>query len=28
MKGKGWFISMAITVALVWAGANYFLPFK
>jgi len=28
MKGKGWFIAMAITVALVWAGVNYLLPFK
>jgi len=28
MKGKGWFIAMAITVAIVWVGVNYFLPFK
>ncbi len=28
MKGKGWFIAMAITVALVWTGVNYLFPFK
>ncbi len=28
MKGKGWFIAMAITVALVWVGVNYMFPFK
>jgi len=28
MKGKGWFIAMALTVAIVWAGVNYLFPFK
>jgi len=28
MEGKGWFIAMAITVAVVWAGVNYLFPFK
>jgi len=28
MKGKGWFIAMAITVAITWAGVNYLFPFK
>jgi len=28
MKGKGWFIAMAITVAIVWVGVNYLFPFK
>jgi len=28
MKGKGWFIAMAITIALVWTGVNYLFPFK
>jgi len=28
MKGKGWFIAMAITVAIVWTGVNYLFPFK
>jgi len=28
MKGKGWFIAMAITVAIVWVGVNYMFPFK
>jgi len=26
MKGKGWFIGMAITVALVYAGFVYLVP--
>jgi len=28
MQGKGWFIAMAITVAIVWVGVNYLFPFK
>jgi hypothetical protein len=28
MQGKGWFIAMAITVAIVWIGTNYLIPFK
>lgn len=28
MQGKGWFIAMAIAVAIVWAGVNYLLPWK
>jgi len=28
MKGRGWWISMAIAVTLVWIGANYLLPWK
>jgi len=28
MKGKGWFIGMAITIAIVWIGTNYLFPFK
>jgi len=26
MKGKGWFIAMAITVALVYTGFVYLVP--
>jgi hypothetical protein len=26
MKGKGWFIAMAITVALVYTGFVYLIP--
>jgi len=26
MNGKGWFIAMAITVAVVWWGVNYLFP--
>jgi len=28
MKGKGWFIGMAVAVAVVWVGVNYLLPWK
>jgi hypothetical protein len=28
MNGKGWFIAMAITIALVWWGANYLFPWQ
>jgi len=28
MQGKGWFIAMAITVAIVWWGVNYLFPWK
>jgi len=28
MKGKGWFIAMAITVAVVWVVATTAIPFK
>ena len=25
-NGKGWFIAMAISVTLIWAGVNYLFP--
>jgi len=28
MNGKGWYIAMVITVAIVWAGVNYLMPWK
>jgi len=28
MKGKGWFVGMAIAVAIVWVGVNYLIPWK
>ena len=28
MQGKGWFIAMAITIAVVWWGVNYLFPWQ
>jgi hypothetical protein len=28
MQGKGWFLAMAITIAVVWWGVNYIFPWK
>jgi len=28
MEHKGWWIAMAIAVALVWTGVNYLLPWQ